>query len=558
MKMGQFSERSKQRQYSVSSLEKVFPRREPVLLQDSYTIFRNETFHFQVVCFGLVLCEYCRVEIDSPIKEYISVRKVESVPAAYAENIYKTDDYILNKDPNGQTYPDVLVPLDPAGETMRQNSWTAFWITVDGEKGLPEGEHNIAVRVFSEISGYDKTSLFMLRVLGETLPSPDIVHTMWIHYDCICDKHGVEPFSDRFYSVFGKYLESAVKHGMNMLYTPLFTPALDTEKGTYRRTVQLVNITAEEDRYGFDFTEFGRFAEFAFGRGIKYLELSHLATQWGGERCPKVVAVVNGEKKRIFGWEDESMDKRYIGFLRAFLSAFGDFVRAKGLEEKIYFHISDEPDKNALGRFAEIRRVINEFFPQAKLMDAVCEKEFITRGIIDYPIVGTDRFAESPCGWIYYCCEQTHSYLSNRLLNMPLQRTRILGMQMYRNGVNGFLHWAFNFYLSAGSRKKIDPYYITDACGYLPGGDSFIVYPAEDGVYESIRHEVLEDAFQDYSALKLLESYIGKEQVFALLEKEGVKRGFTEYNRSAKWHNAFRLKLNKMIMDQKRRAEKKR
>ena len=35
------------------------------------------------------------------------------------------------------------------------------------------------------------------------------------------------------------------------------------------------------------------------------------------------------------------------------------------------------------------------------------------------------------------------------------------------------------------------------------------------------------------------------------LDKEGVKAGYTTYNRSAKWHLAFRKKLNKLIMQSK-------
>ena len=103
----------------------------------------------------------------------------------------------------------------------------------------------------------------------------------------------------------------------------------------------------------------------------------------------------------------------------------------------------------------------------------------------------------------------------------------------------------------AGSRIKIDPYYVTDACGQFQAGDSFIVYPTENGIYESLRHEVLADAFNDYKALKLLESYIGKESVMALLEEEGVKKGFAQYVRKATWHLSFRKKINELIMNAK-------
>ena len=37
-------------QLTVSSLEKVFPSDKPKLRINSATVFRNETFHFQIAC----------------------------------------------------------------------------------------------------------------------------------------------------------------------------------------------------------------------------------------------------------------------------------------------------------------------------------------------------------------------------------------------------------------------------------------------------------------------------------------------------------------------------
>ena len=74
------------------------------------------------------------------------------------------------------------------------------------------------------------------------------------------------------------------------------------------------------------------------------------------------------------------------------------------------------------------------------------------------------------------------------------------------------------------------------------------MYPSKDGVLESLRHEVWGDAINDFRALQLLESKIGRKEVVELLEFEGVKEGFSEYPRSAEWHLNFRLKVNSLIM----------
>ena len=89
----------------------------------------------------------------------------------------------------------------------------------------------------------------------------------------------------------------------------------------------------------------------------------------------------------------------------------------------------------------------------------------------------------------------------------------------------------------------LDPYARTDAGGAFQSGDSFIVYPDKNGALDSLRHEVLYDAFQDLRALQLLESKIGKDAVKEFLRGEGVKEGFHEYPRDARWHAGLRRKI---------------
>ena len=46
-----------------------------------------------------------------------------------------------------------------------------------------------------------------------------------------------------------KYMRMAAEHGMNMILTPVFTPALDTEIGKERPCTQLVEITKNDAGY---------------------------------------------------------------------------------------------------------------------------------------------------------------------------------------------------------------------------------------------------------------------------------------------------------------------
>jgi len=255
-------------QVTVSSLDKVFPKEGPTLFQSSYKMMKNEIFHFQVACKAQHLTQMLYADIISDLGDKVSIRTVECIPARYAVNP-NSDDYIIKGHGNDETYPDLLRPTMQGDEIFVPEQWFTFWVTVDGTKeNLPVGEHNIKIHIYNKIEPrrwffYDQTSIFNLTVIDDELPKHDVTYTRWMHYDCICDKHNVEPFTDDFYKITAKYVESAVNHGMNMLYTPLVTPSLDTRIGTYRRTVQLIKVEKIADGdYKFDFSEVKKFMEF--------------------------------------------------------------------------------------------------------------------------------------------------------------------------------------------------------------------------------------------------------------------------------------------------------
>ena len=124
-------------------------------------------------------------------------------------------------------------------------------------------------------------------------------------------------------------------------------------------------------------------------------------------------------------------------------------------------------------------------------MDALSEVDFAERGLMDVAVAEIahiedfidKEFAEK---WCYYCCGDWDK-VSNRLLFMPSYRNRIIGLQMYKYGFDGFLHWGFNFYYCGCSYYKYNPYVSTSGNFCYPSGDPFSVYPGDKGALPSIR-----------------------------------------------------------------------
>ena len=123
---------------------------------------------------------------------------------------------------------------------------------------------------------------------------------------------------------------------------------------------------------------------------------------------------------------------------------------------------------------------------------------------------------------------------------MPSSRTRILGYQLYKYDIKGFLHWGFNFYNACRSYYKINPYLTTSAeCNY-PSGDGFIVYPGRNDAYPSIRGEITYEAIQDMKVCLALEALIGREAVVKMIDDASERDfRFDDYP----WDNDFTEKL---------------
>ena len=542
---------NKTRQYTVSSLEKIFPFETPKLKQTENTMFRNEKFHFQVACYTKQFAIDVKYEIISDIKEYITLRTVELVPSRFAKYPKMHDSYVLKGHGNNEMYPDLLREfyLD-GGETMRPREWSTFWVTIDGRKGVPVGRHKISIRIYGDqYHVYDRTSDFYIEVLDEQLPKSDLLQTYWLHYDCIAEQHGQEPFSEAYNTFLEKYIEAAVGHGINTTYVPLFTPPLDTGRNVYRRKVQLLDIKKQGNEYIFDFSKAKAFVRLCQKMGVEYFELPHLTTQWGAQNCPQIWANVDGQEKRIFGWETSAVSKEYLNFLEKYLQELKKFIEELAIYEKVLFHISDEPPTKAVENYKVVLGLVRQYFPDAKLFDAISRKEFYTECGIKKAVISISEYKDLKSDYVYYCGADRLNFVPNRQFVMPSQRARIYGFQFFKNDIKGFLNWAFNFYNTTLSYRPINPYQITDANGYFISGGCSVVYPKKDGVDYSLRFEVLYDGLQDYLAMKKLAELIGENKAKAYLEKNGVKSGFSNYPRSAKWHILFRKKLNRKIME---------
>ena len=491
------------------------------------------------------------VKASTSIKRAVTLHKVGVVPSSFsAYALGRSDDNYLTKEPG--LFPDPLYPIEDGCVTSSATLWSSVWVTVKIDESIKPGKHPIKIVFRNTATGYEQSVTYTVEVMPYTLPAQTLHFAQWFHCDCIADVHHVDVFSEAHWNLIDRYMRLATQHGMNMIFTPVVTPPLDTAVGAERPTVQLVEITKTEDGYTFDFARLHRYVKMALAAGYRSFEIGHFFTQWGANACPKVIAWVDGEQKRIFGWDTPAAGDEYKAFLAQLVPALIAEFASLGIDRtRLWFHVSDEPSAAHLEQYHKVSAIMKPLIAGCHHFDALSNLDFYTNGSVETPVPGINHIepfleAKVPGLWCYYCCSQCVD-VSNRFFSMPSSRNRIIGVQMYKYGISGFLQWGYNFYYTQYSAKKINPYVVTDADCAFPSGDAFTVYPYGDGAIPSLRQKVFANALEDMRLLTLLESKIGRERVIEAIDRiAGMDVTFKNYPK----HDGYFEELYSYIFDE--------
>jgi len=530
------------------SLEKFFtdspvPRRTKLSLSG----LRGETLSFQVAYRSDRLGEVT-LRVGGPLAEHTVARRIDLAHVEHPTYREKPEN-LIGRAPG--FFPDPLVPEVPF--RTYPNQTRGIWFTLHIPDRAAAGRSRLSVRVAS--AGRSAADLSVdVEVIGAALPKQELKNVHWFHNDCLQSYYRFEAWSPEHWRIVEKYLRNAADHGVNTITTPVFTPPLDTAVGTERPTMQLVDVqVAGKDRYRFGFRKFDRWVDLCRKCGMTDFEISHLSTQWGAKFAPKVVAEVRGRVKRIFGWETPSDGPEYRAFLLQFLPELVKALRRKRALGRAFLHVSDEPSVEQLPQYKAVRETLRRGAPELPVLEALSNIEFHREGCVDRPCPATNHAqpfldAKVPHLWTYYCCGQAIG-VSNRFMDFPSARNRILGWQLFKFGFEGFLHWGYNHWYEGAGSVLLDPYTASHGGRPLPPGDGFVVYPGKDGPVDSIRWEVFREGLQDLRALCLLRDLareIPSRNAARLLALEPVKDMFT-WPRSPDWILGRREAVNRTI-----------
>ena len=548
----------------VSSLEKIIGDIANVAeISNKKTVMKGESFSYQIAMQSSNNAEI-NVEIISPIKDgvklYVVKNAIMDLPVYTSNDEFfpAPDDDFITKTPG--IMPDILMPFELEDNHMRlYNTTGALWVNVTVPKDTEAGEYPVTLKIkyTKECEERIKTTFeseqtMIFDVINEELPEQKTLFSQWFHVDCIADVHNVPIYSEEHWDLIGKYMKMASDIGINVILTPVITPPLDTGVGISRPCTQLVKIEKKDGKFTFDFTLLKRWVDLANKNKMKYFEVCHLFSQWGVEYAPNIKVTENGEESYMFGWHTKAKSPEYGEFLKQFIPALIEFFKQEGIKERCYFHISDEPHKEHVEAYSYAYNIIKPLIDGCETIDALSDYEFYKQGLVNNPVTVSNRitpFLENKIEnqWVYYCCAQ-YDGVGNRLLAMPSYRNRILGLQMYKYDIKGFLHWGYNFYKNEFARKNVNPYVTTSGDCAFPSGDAFSVYPVINDVIPSLRAIIFKEALNDIETCRTLEKYIGRDKVVEMIDKAaGTEITFAEYPRNNDYIPDLMESMKKMI-----------
>ncbi len=442
-------------------------------------------------------------------------------------------------------YPDLLTPLGDGNKFVAASDiLNSIWIDIDipADTDL-SGEQTLTVDIIKNKDNSKVAShTYTVDILPVALPEEKVLYTQFLYQAVLSSYYGIEPYSERHWQLMEDYCRVARREGMNTLFTPL----------------SLIKVTKTAPcKYRVNLSRFKRFLEMGNRLGYLRIEISHLFTS-GDCACAA----------RGYGYYEDGKYKNFAGicatdpevtaYLRAVLGAIIRYMKKHDDDQRLIFHVADEPAADKIDNFRAARATIADLIDPYEGVDAIYGTSeaiaaYYKEGLIRNPSPETPH-VEHFCSlgvqnlWTYYCCGPTEKF-SNRFIAQKSSVTRSIGMQMYKFNIHGFLHWGINYYGGGDCGGCTLPYVDQSAQNWVSAGDSFTLYPAMVGApYESIRAVIMQQALQDIRAMQLCESLYSHETVVSAIEEIfGRELHFDTCAQDIETMEKIREKINEMI-----------
>lgn len=402
-------------------------------------------------------------------------------------------------------YPDPL--LESAAVDVPRDAAQPVWVTVPVPLDAVPGFYQGAIIFSGMIEGraFRVSRPFTVKVFPVTITGTRLWVTNWFFMDppvlkMLNSGQPVELYTPRYWELVRLLARKMKAYRQNVAWV---------------HPLELVKFARDGGRWTFNFVNFDKMVELLIEEGVaRRIEGGHIG---GRENDWESRFAVNVPVDKPEGTVLEKLpisDPQASGFYTQFIPALMAHLKDKGWDGIYIQHIADEPVAANAKSYVEIASFIKNLAPGLKIIEACHTKDVDDSISIWVPQLNffcddlafyQGRQQSGDEVWFYTCLAPQGEF-PNRFIELPLLKTRYIHWLNFRYGATGYLHWGFNCWqVSPDANPFLEASALQVGGNPLPGGDSWIVYPAPGKVLSSIRLEAMRDGILDYELLKMLE-----------------------------------------------------
>ena len=411
---------------------------------------------------------------------------------------------------------DITKPIGRELDRGRAAFYVRLHIAEDAVPGIYDGSLKLTVGAETLAVG---VSLKVFHAVVPPLSESRFHMVNWIYYPRLAKQYGVEPYSEEYLRLLGKFFENELDMRNDTLMIPSGEPVRD-EAGT---------VT------DFDFTH----AE----------TVGNLALSYGFRR------ILGGFVARFNSWDDPDnyllwdRDVGCTGFegfrqLKLYFRRAWECVLRNGWQERYMQCLVDEPQfPNSLA-YRALSGICRQNMPGVKINDPVettdiagaCDVWVVKQAVYEKYLADFRKLQDTGEEMWIYTCGFPAGATMNRVLDLPLTVSRLPMWMCFKYGCPGFLHWGYHAYTPGEG--------IQDACTEAgngrkyPAGNAHVVYIGGDGPQYSVRGHLQRAGAEDYELFSLLDD---RGAAVRIIEK--VCRTFDDYDGSAEAFDRARREL---------------
>lgn len=459
-------------------------------------------------------------------------------------------------------FPEYYTTHNTAAD-VKKNQTRAMVVKVYVPKNTPVGKYTTTLTL-STAQGI-RTLPLSVQVHNATLPEPKdskFSYTCWTytagmkgdHIDMMNDLYfDAANYNDNFWTLQKNYAMAMVEERQNVVFVPI-------------KQLLASDLTIDENgKYHFSFKNFDKFIETYLKYGsVKSFAGCHLMEKdwyidpgasdpsWPTHSCVTWVYYDNNGTIRCkWVYSDDAQAENH---LRQMLTALYVHLKSKGWDKMWLQYVCDEVDgEKPISQVRNTYRFVKERMPTCRTSEAGSNlvEKYGSDLIVPVPRIDDydrlkgyyDKLRDDVSElWGYTCCVPQGNFV-NRMSDFPLLSTRIIGWYWYYQDLDGYLHWAWNYW-DYGNVKPCEPLEeISCAGGPM---DAWLVFPdiENTGVLTGTRFTAVRDGFEDNELLRMAEAK-DAEKVQKLLSK--LMTSSQEFERDQQKLLDARLELFKIL-----------